>query len=137
MPIDIDALSPRKLDALIAAAEKRRALLSQRRGVAVVRDELSAVATRHGYTIEELFGAHAPKAPPRTSTARRKTAKVAAKYRDPQNKRNTWSGRGSMPRWLAAKTRQGHSATDFLLPGLSKPTANTRAIGKRTVFKSS
>ncbi|WP_251044695.1 MULTISPECIES: H-NS histone family protein [unclassified Lysobacter] len=30
--------------------------------------------------------------------------KVAAKYRDPENLRNTLSGRGRMPRWLAKKT---------------------------------
>jgi DNA-binding protein H-NS len=135
MPIDIETLSPRELDALVAAAEKRKAFLSRRRRIGVVRAELNSLAAMHGYTIEELFGAHLPDVVPAKSRAGQKRNKVAAKYRDPQNKRNTWSGRGRMPRWLAAKTRQGHSAADFLVPGIARATANVSAIGKRTVFK--
>nr|WP_233580177.1 H-NS histone family protein [Luteimonas sp. 100069] len=51
-----------------------------------------------------------------------KTGKVAAKYRDPDNKRRTWSGRGSMPRWLTEKVKRCQSAVDFLIPGLARPT---------------
>ncbi|KPN17253.1 H-NS family nucleoid-associated regulatory protein [Luteimonas terrae] len=134
MKIDVDALTSRELDALIAAAEKRRALLARRRPIAVVRAELIAFAADCGYRIEELVGTQATQAAPRKA-ARRKSGKVAAKYRDPHNRRNTWSGRGRMPLWLVSKTRQGLSAADFLIPGLAKPTANTRAIGQKTVFK--
>lgn len=45
----------------------------------------------------------------------RKSAKagvpVAAKYRGPQGE--TWSGRGLMPRWLAALVAQGRSKDEF------------------------
>lgn len=137
MQIDLQTLNVRQLDALIAAAEKRRARLAQRRGIAVVRAELAALAQSLGYTVEELFGTSTAPASgaPAKRAPRRKGAKVSVKYRDPQNRRNTWTGRGRMPRWLAAKTRQGLSAADFLVPGLAKPTANTRAIGQKTVFK--
>ncbi|UOF17600.1 H-NS histone family protein [Lysobacter capsici] len=37
----------------------------------------------------------------KTQPPRRKTNKVAPKHRDPGNKRNAWSGRERMPRWLA------------------------------------
>lgn len=135
MQIDIDTLTPRALDAFIAAAEKRRALLARRREISVVRADLAAVARKHGYSIEELFGAETAGAAPAKRATRRKPGKAAVKYRDPQNRRNTWSGRGRMPLWLVSKTRQGLSAADFLVPGLAKPTANVRAIGQRTVFK--
>jgi len=39
------------------------------------------------------------------------TAKVAPKYRDESG--NTWSGRGKMPKWLAAATAQGRSVDSF------------------------
>jgi DNA-binding protein H-NS len=40
---------------------------------------------------------------------------VAIKYRDPQNPDNTWTGRGRMPRWLAAATKGGKMRKeDFL-----------------------
>lgn len=135
MKIDVDALTLRELDALLALAEKRRAMLARRRPIAVVRAELTAFAAESGYAIEELVGNAAPVVAPKKAASKRRTGKVAAKYRDPHNRRNTWSGRGRMPLWLVSKTRQGLSAADFLIPGLAKPTANTRAIGQKTVFK--
>lgn len=40
-----------------------------------------------------------------------KGVKVAAKYRGPNGE--TWSGRGLMPRWLAALVKQGRKKEDF------------------------
>lgn len=137
MTIDIESLSLRELGALVAAAEQRKALITARRPAAAVRRLLKAAAAEAGYTIEELFGDEvAETAAPARKPARRKTGKVAAKYRDPEYKRLTWTGRGRMPRWLAHKVSMGHKVTDFLIPGLAKPTAGkTSSIGKRTVIK--
>lgn len=139
MTIDLQTLGAGQLKALIAAAERRQALLNSRPPAATVRRQLAAAAKAAGYTLAEVFSAETGDAPEpvvrRRSPARRKS-KVAPKYRDPENKRNTWSGRGRMPRWLAAKTRHGRSATDFLIPGLARPTARKgRQIGQKTVFK--
>jgi DNA-binding protein H-NS len=136
MKIDIEGLGVRELDALVRAAEHRKTLLTTRRPAALIRQELTAVAASHGYTIEELFGDR-PTAPVvADSPRRRKRAKAAAKYRDPENKRNTWSGRGRMPSWLAAKTKRGQVAADFLIPGLGRPTAKkSSSIGRKSVFK--
>lgn len=41
---------------------------------------------------------------PRKDSAVRK---VAPKYRDPANPNNTWTGRGRMPRWVAALHAKG------------------------------
>ncbi|MEI2432778.1 H-NS histone family protein [Lysobacter yananisis] len=137
MNIDIDRLNLRELTALLTAAEKRQQFLSKRRPAASVRKQAVALAARHGYTIEELFGDQPDVQPTRRKRgSRRKPAKVAPKYRDPDNELNTWSGRGSMPRWLAKKIRFGQHATDFLIPGIAKPTARTASsIGKRTLVK--
>ncbi|UNK42828.1 H-NS histone family protein [Luteimonas sp. S4-F44] len=138
MKIEIDALGVRELDALLAAAEKRRTVLARRRPLAAVREDLIAFAASQGYAIEELVGTPSASTP-RSAAAparKRKRAKAAVKYRDPDNRRNTWSGRGRMPRWLAEKTRRGQNAADFLIPGLARPTAKKSApIGQRTVFK--
>jgi DNA-binding protein H-NS len=135
MKFDIETLGPRELDLLIVAAEKRKALLATRRPIAAVRNDLSAFAMSHGYSIEELFDIQPPATVAAKPARKRKPGKVAVKYRDPDNRRNTWSGRGRMPRWLADKTRRGKRAADFLVPGLARPTANKRSIGQRTVFK--
>jgi DNA-binding protein H-NS len=42
--------------------------------------------------------------------------KVAPKYRDPKNSANTWTGRGRMPRWLAAATKGSKAKVqDYLI----------------------
>jgi DNA-binding protein H-NS len=137
MKIDVEKLSLPELNSLLNAAERRRRLITSRRPIAVVRRTVIALAAQNGYTIDELYGdrpvveiAGKKRAP------RRKASKVAAKYRDPDNKRNTWSGRGRMPRWLAQKTKHGRSVADFLIPGLAKPTARKNSpIGRRTLIK--
>lgn len=137
MKFDLEKLSLPELNALLIAAERRRWLLSSRRPIALVRRKLVAIAAQHGYAIEELYGdLSVAETAGKKRAPRRKTVKVAAKYRDPESKRNTWSGRGSMPLWLVQKTKQGRSATDFLIPGLGKPTARkSSSIGQRTLFK--
>jgi DNA-binding protein H-NS len=123
MTIDIESLSLRELGALVVAAEQRKQLISSRRPASAVRRMLKAAAAEAGYTLEELFGGEASETPRPPETRRRKSGKVAPKYRDPEYKRLTWSGRGRMPRWLASKVSMGHKATDFLIPGLARPTA--------------
>ncbi|QWF16970.1 H-NS family nucleoid-associated regulatory protein [Lysobacter capsici] len=137
MNIDIEKLSLRELKTLLVAAEQRKQLISSRRPVALVRRKVIALAAECGYTIEELYGDRPPaEIAGKKRASRRKLGKVAAKFRDPDNKRNTWSGRGRMPVWLAQKTKHGRSVADFLIPGLAKPTARKNSsIGHKTVVK--
>ena len=135
MNFDLSTFDARQLDSLVLAADKRKSQLAKRRPIAVVRAELTATAAEFGYAIDELFGVSAPQLKDAKSKARHPKGKVAVKYRDPENRKNTWSGRGSQPRWLREKVRRGLSPSDFLVDGLARPTANTKSIGKRTVFK--
>jgi DNA-binding protein H-NS len=121
MAIDLNSLSAKELDALIAQAKKRRTTLSKRKPIATVRSKLAQLARAEGYSIAELFGGAAP-APakgvarkPRTTTKGRKLGAVAPKYRNPANPKETWAGRGKQPRWLAAETGKGRPLTDFLI----------------------
>lgn len=137
MNIDVEKLNLRELESLLSAAERRKQLLSSRRPIASVRRKAVALAAQYGYTIEDLYGVRpVAEAAGKKRTPRRKASKVAAKYRDPDNKRNTWSGRGRMPRWLAQKTKYGRSVADFLIPGLARPTARkSGSIGQRKLVK--
>ncbi|MFD1296722.1 H-NS family nucleoid-associated regulatory protein [Lysobacter gummosus] len=137
MKIDVEKLSLSELNSLLNAAERRKQLISSRRPIASVRRTVIALAAQHGYTIDELYGDRpVAEIAGKRRAPRRKASKVAAKYRDPDNKRNTWSGRGRMPRWLAQKTKHGRSVADFLIPGLAKPTARKNSpIGRRTLIK--
>lgn len=42
-----------------------------------------------------------------------KAPKGPARYRDPSNPFNTWSGRGKRPDWLRSYLEQGHPLADF------------------------
>jgi DNA-binding protein H-NS len=70
-----------------------------------LRQKLSDMAKQHGFDIQELFG-----------KGRKGKGSVAVKYRDPKNRENTWTGRGRMPRWMAAATKGGKAKKeDFLV----------------------
>jgi DNA-binding protein H-NS len=44
-----------------------------------------------------------------------KGRKVAAKYRNPANRSETWAGRGARPRWLQAALKEGRKIEDFAI----------------------
>ena len=46
---------------------------------------------------------------------RRRYPKVLPKYRNPNNRSETWAGRGKRPRWLDAQLRSGKKLVDFLI----------------------
>jgi DNA-binding protein H-NS len=70
-----------------------------------LRQRVLAMVKEHGFEISDLFG-----------RGRKGKGTVAVKYRDPQNPQNTWTGRGRMPRWLAAATKGGKAKReDFLV----------------------
>ncbi|HYG05937.1 MAG TPA: H-NS histone family protein [Stenotrophomonas sp.] len=121
MSIDLTGLSAKQLDALIKNAKKRQSIVAKRTPIAKVRAQLTRLAKAEGYTVEELFGgAAAPaagrgKAAKTSSRAGRKLGKVPPKYRNPANAKETWTGRGKQPRWMAELTSKGKKVEDFLI----------------------
>ena len=67
-----------------------------------LRQRLVDVAKEHGFDIHDLFG-------------KGRKGTVAVKFRDPKNPENTWTGRGRMPRWMAAATKGGRTSKDDFL----------------------
>lgn len=131
MAIDLNSLSARELDALISQANKRKKTLKKRKSITEVRSKLAAMAQAEGYSVTELFGGRqpasgaaaggasaastaAPAAPGRRGPGR-KLGKVAPKYRNPGNPKETWTGRGKQPRWMSALTSKGRKVEDFLI----------------------
>ena len=116
MAFDLDNFSAKDLDSLITQANKRKQALNKRKPIAQVRNKLTALAKAEGYSIAELFGGKAPSTA-RKAAARRTTkgSKVAAKYRNPSNTKETWSGRGLPPRWMANLIKKGKKREDFLI----------------------
>jgi DNA-binding protein H-NS len=123
MTINLDGLSAKELQALIAKASQRKKTLAKRKPVAAVRQKLVSMARAEGYTVDELFGTArlvrekagvaAKKAPAKKST--QKGVKVAPKYRHPGDASKTWAGRGMAPKWLSAELAKGKKLEDFLI----------------------
>ena len=71
-----------------------------------LRGKLQKLAKDHGLTIDEVLG----------KTRRGGKGSVAAKYRNPDNSAQTWTGRGRMPLWLADKLKKrGVTKQDFAI----------------------
>lgn len=105
MAIELKRLNHKQLNDLIQRAESRKQELDSEQR-AKVRAKVEALAQSEGYTIEELFG----------SRGRKKTRrKAAAKYRNPSNHAETWSGRGKRPRWFNAALASGKKEKDLLI----------------------
>ena len=122
MSIDLSGLSAKELGALIKNAKKQQTIVAKRPAVTKVRAQLTKLAKAHGYTLEEVAGVAAPARGRASKTASaapakavRKLGKVAPKYRNPANPKETWTGRGKQPRWLAAHTTKGKKLEDFLI----------------------
>ncbi len=122
MALDLKGLTKKELDSLITQARKQQTALKKRKPVAGVRKKIVDMAKAEGYTLIELFGikAAAKKAAPAKKAAKKAAVrkvgkKVPAKYRNPANTKETWSGRGKQPRWMAEQVKKGKKAEDFLI----------------------
>jgi DNA-binding protein H-NS len=71
---------------------------------AALRQKIADMAKEHGLDIRELMDGR-----------RKAKGQVAVKYRDPKNPENTWTGRGRMPRWMAAATKGNKAKKDDYL----------------------
>ena len=128
MTMNIEDLSTKELAELIARASKRKKILSKRRPAAQVKAAVAKFLKSTGWSFEELYGLAGPSKPvaaasssapvvkkARKSTKGRSLGKVAPKYRNPANAKETWAGRGKQPRWLSAETSKGRRVEEFLI----------------------
>ena len=98
MQIDIETLSLEELKALGARVNRAIASFDERRKKEVLA-ELEETARARGFSLAELTGTKAP----------RKRAAAAAKYANPENAAQTWTGRGRPPAWFSQAIAAGHS----------------------------
>jgi DNA-binding protein H-NS len=96
---DLDALSMDELTALAADVQKAIASVEKRRRQEA-RQAMEKVARDYGMSLSDVLG-NAP--------AARKAASggAPAKYRNPDDASQTWSGRGRQPGWYKAAIAGG------------------------------
>ncbi|NCU19161.1 H-NS histone family protein [Candidatus Falkowbacteria bacterium] len=101
---DLDTLSLNELKALRARVDRAIATFEDRKMKEALA-ELEEAARKMGYNLAELTAI--------VSGKKRKPA--AAKYANPANPSETWTGRGRKPRWMAAALAEGKSLDDLAI----------------------
>lgn len=96
--IDLSKLSMDDLKTLRKDVEKAIADFKTRKRAEAMK-EVQAVAKKHGISVDELIGGKGNK----------RKAKAAAKYCNPDDKSQTWSGRGRQPVWFKEAVAAGKS----------------------------
>ncbi len=100
--MDLNALSLKELKDLQSQVAKAIASFEDRKKKEALA-ELEDRARQMGFSLSELLG----------TPVARKRAPAAAKYANPENPSDTWSGRGRKPRWFEEALKAGKSADDL------------------------
>lgn len=98
--INVEKLSLKDLLDLQARVERAISVAKDRER-AEVKQKIASLAESAGFSVGELFG------------ARGRGKAVVAKYVNPDNRSETWTGRGRKPNWLVAKLGKGAKMDDF------------------------
>jgi DNA-binding protein H-NS len=105
MDFDLHILSLRELKDLQARVTRAIATYEDRKKKEALA-ELEDKAREMGFSLAELTG---------LATAPRKRAPASAKYANPANPAETWTGRGRKPRWFEAALATGKSPEDLAI----------------------
>jgi DNA-binding protein H-NS len=119
MAVNLENLSPKELQAVIADAESKMKSAHSNL-VEDVRKKIDALLNINGLTLADVYPTRGGKKAPG------KKGSVAPKYRDPSDPAVTWSGRGRQPLWFTqAIKKRGVTAESLLIGG-----ATTKAPAK-------
>jgi len=99
----VDKLTLKELLELRTRVEKAL-VTAQERERAALRAKFESMANDAGFGLSDLIGSRSTKGKP-----------VVAKYMNPDNPAETWSGRGRKPKWLVAKLDKGKKQSDFAI----------------------
>ena len=91
--IDLEKLNVDQLSELVGKVQTEMAAREKRRRKEL-RDELERRVSAEGYKMGDIF----PELGASTSGSRRR--RMPAKYRNPQNPDETWTGIGRSPKWV-------------------------------------
>ena len=103
MKINVNTMSRNELIKLQGDIEKALANLDQRQK-AEAKKAMEEAAKKYGFTVDELVG-----------KAKGTRSKGVAKFRNPADPKQTWSGRGRQPGWIKDGLAKGKKIEDFAI----------------------
>ena len=104
MAFDLNSMSLKDLKELQGQVAKAIASFEDRKKKKALA-ELEEKAREMGFSLAELTGV----------TAGRKRSPSVAKYANPADKSDTWSGRGRKPRWFSEALAKGKKPEDLAI----------------------
>jgi DNA-binding protein H-NS len=104
--IDLNSKTPEELAAFIAEAQAQLVAKQNSKRKEVIA-QIKELAASIGVTVEIQDGDK--------KASKRSASSVAAKYRDPANSSNVWTGRGLAPKWMKAYQDAGRNRDEFLI----------------------
>ena len=107
MTLDLNAMSRKELTKLRADVDRALASVADREKRAAL-DAVERAAADHGFSLADLTGLSPARGKGRKS-------KSPAKYRNPADPSQTWSGKGRKPDWFKAAEATGRSAADLAI----------------------
>ncbi len=103
--INVDKMALKELIDLELKVKK--AIVSAReRERSEIKSKVEAMIEKSGFSIDEIFS---------RGRGAMKGRTVAPKYANPENKSETWTGRGRKPKWLVAKLNKGAKIEQFAI----------------------
>jgi DNA-binding protein H-NS len=107
MAIDLKSMNHNQLGDLIERAKARQEELVREKA-AKLREKINEMVRAEGFGLDEVLGRQAPR-------GGRTRSKAKAKFRNPDDPSQTWSGRGKRPNWFHAALASGKTEKDLLI----------------------
>jgi DNA-binding protein H-NS len=103
--VSVEKMSLREINDLEAKIAKAKSA-AREKAKTDLKAKIDRLLDGSGFTIGELYG-HVGRG--------RGRSKSAAKYANPDNRSETWTGRGRKPNWLVARLKKGAKLDDFAI----------------------
>lgn len=102
MPLTELVKLQKNLPALIKQAKKNEK--------ALLREKMEALAAESGFKLAEVLGTNT-----KTKSKSKQIGFVKAKYNNPKDTEQTWTGRGRKPKWAEAHLKKGGTLKELLI----------------------
>jgi len=108
MAVDLTGMTRKELEKLKSDVEKALEKAAAR-DLRAAKRAAEKAAAEFGFSLGDIANGGAPAEKPKRKYTKRKTAKQAgvAKYRNPEDANQTWTGKGRQPNWFRAALSKG------------------------------
>ena len=109
MAIDLKSMSRKELEKHLKDVQKALTTV-QARELKDAKKAAEKAAAEFGFTLNEITGTKEPAPKPKTNKPKASGPKSKPKFANPENPKQTWTGKGRQPKWYRAHIENGVKA---------------------------